>query len=65
MEQVTRVGCVINRFRPRTENSQAKWGLSRSILKSRNRRTLFLLLKTLSNIVMNSSYYSYVADGFR
>ena len=61
------VVCVINCFRPRIENvdSQAKWGLSMSILKSPTRRSLFLLSETLSNIVRNSSYHSYVAAGFR
>ena len=60
-------GREIKWFSPRIENvdSQAKWGLSRLILKSPSRRILFLHSETLSNIATNSSYHSYVAVGFR
>ena len=67
VEQVTRVCLLTNCFNPKSDivDSQAEWGLNKSMLKSPNTSTLFLLpSEILSTIVINSSYHAYVAAGF-
>ena len=65
-EQVIRVGLLTNCFSPRSDivDSEAEWGLNKSMLKSPNTSTLFLLpSEMLPTIVINSSYHAYVAAG--
>ena len=59
-------GLINNCFSSRSDivDSEAEWGLNKSMLKSPNTSTLFLLpSEMLPTIVINSSYHAYVAAG--